>query len=81
MDLAVFICKDILPALSKEERYSLISQLRRSCQSVPANIAEGVGRYYYQDTIRSGYLARRSLEETYHHLILAIRLGIIRNLI
>jgi four helix bundle protein len=77
MDLSVTVCKEILPRLPIEEKYSLSSQLRRSVQSVPANIAEGTGRYYYQDTIRFCYIARGSLEETCNHLILAKRLGYI----
>ena len=75
LELSVLICQDILPKLPVDERYSLTSQLRRSAQSIPANIAEGVGRYYYQETIRFCYIARGSLEETYSHIIIAKRLN------
>ncbi|MCJ7623726.1 MAG: four helix bundle protein [Anaerolineaceae bacterium] len=75
MDLAVTICRDILPTLPDKEKYSLTNQLRRSAQSIPANIAEGYGRYYYQEGIRFCYIARGSIEETYTHLIMAHRLG------
>jgi four helix bundle protein len=77
MELSVVVCKEILPRLPLEEKYSLSSQLRRSVQSIPANIAEGTGRYYYQDTIRFCYIAKGSLEETCNHLILAKRLSYI----
>ena len=61
------------------EKYSMTSQLRRSCQSVPANIAEGYGRYYYQDNVRYCYIARGSLEETFSHLNLAHELDYLDN--
>jgi four helix bundle protein len=37
--------------------------------SISANIAEGHGRFYYQDNVRFCYNARGSLEETLSHLI------------
>jgi len=37
--------------------------------SIPANIAEGHGRVYYQDNVRFCYNARGSLEETLSHLV------------
>jgi len=46
-------------------------------QSIPANIAEGYGRYYYQDNVRFCYIARGSLEETLSHLVLAHELNYI----
>jgi four helix bundle protein len=61
----------ILPSLPKEEKYVLADQLRRSSKSVPANIAEGSGRYYYMDNVRFCYHARGSLDETLNHLIVA----------
>jgi four helix bundle protein len=37
--------------------------------SISANIAEGYGRFYYQDNVRFCYTARGSLEETLSHLV------------
>lgn len=55
----------------KEEKYNRISQLRRSVSSVPTNIAEGFGRYNYQENIQFCRQARGSLEETVNHIIAA----------
>ncbi|GAP13515.1 four helix bundle protein [Longilinea arvoryzae] len=77
IDLAVYLCHDVLPTFPDYERYALANQLRRSVQSVPANIAEGYGRFYYQEAVRFCYIARGSLEETRTHLVLASRLGYI----
>ncbi len=55
----------------KEEKYNRISQLRRSASSVPANIAEGFGRYHFQENIQFCRQARGSLEETINHIIAA----------
>lgn len=53
----------------KEERYRLIDQIIRSSRSVAANIAEGFGRYHYQENIQFCCQARGSLSETFEHLI------------
>ena len=76
-DFAVKVCKELLPLLPAEEKWSLSQQIRRAAQSVPANIAEGHGRFYYQETIRFCYIARGSLSETYTHITLARELGYI----
>ena len=75
--LAVYVCSDVLPNFPPEEKWSLTTQLRRSVQSVPANIAEGFGRYYYQEGVRFCYIARGSLDETYSQLSIARDLGYI----
>ncbi len=75
--LAVRVCHDILPVLPPEEKWGLTTQLRKSAQSIPANIAEGFGRYYFQEGVRFCYIARGSLEETYSHLCIARDLGYI----
>ena len=71
------IYKEILPCLPAEEKWALTNQLRRASQSISANIAEGYGRYYYQEGVRFCYIARGSLEETYSLLKLAFELGYI----
>jgi four helix bundle protein len=75
IDFAEWIIKEILVLFPVEERYALVSQLRRSVQSIPANIAEGFGRFYYQEGVRFCYIARGSWEESRSHLELAYRLN------
>jgi four helix bundle protein len=70
-DLALRIYRKVLPLLPAEEKWNLNSQIRRSSLSVSANIAEGYGRFYYQDNIRFCYNARGSLDETLNHLVFA----------
>lgn len=74
-DFAVKVYREVLPLLPSEEKWGLNQQIRRAVQSIPANIAEGYGRYYYQDNIRFYYIARGSLGETLSHLVLAYELA------
>lgn len=67
-ELMVFVHEQIVPMLPPEEKWDLADQIRRSSKSAMANIAEGHGRYYYQETVRFCYIARGSLEETFSHL-------------
>jgi four helix bundle protein len=75
LDFAVRVHKEVLPALPNEEKYALSQQIRRSSQSIPANIAEGHGRFYFQDNVRFCYIARGSLEETLSHIVYACKVG------
>ncbi len=59
----------------KEERYGLVSQLRRAAVSVPANIAEGFKRKGKPEKLRYLNIAQGSLEECRYYLILAKDLG------
>ena len=68
-DFGIKIYKQVLPLLPPEEKWNLNQQLRRSALSISANIAEGHGRFYYQDNVRFCYNARGSLEETLSPLI------------
>ncbi|HEY1205709.1 MAG TPA: four helix bundle protein [Bryobacteraceae bacterium] len=47
----------------KQETYGLAAQVRRAAVSVPANIAEGVGRHSHADTARFVQIALGSLYE------------------
>jgi four helix bundle protein len=54
-----------------DERFGLTSQLRRSCASVPANLAEGCARASGIDFARFVNNAAGSASETDYHLLLA----------
>jgi four helix bundle protein len=57
------------------EKYGLVSQLRRAAVSVPANIAEGYKRRTKPDKARLMNIAQASLEECRYYLTLANDLG------
>ena len=73
-EFALRVYQEVLPLLPSEEKWNLNQQLRRSSNSIPANIAEGYGRFYYQENIRFCYNARGSLEETLSHLVMCSEL-------
>jgi four helix bundle protein len=62
-----------------DERFGLVSQMRRAAVSVPANIAEGFKRRGIQDKIRFYNVAEGSLEETKYFFILSKDLGYIQS--
>src|SRR3989338_1602595 len=56
-------------SLSFEEKFNRVQQLRRAASSTPANIAEGFGRYHYQENIQFCRQALGSLVETKNHIL------------
>jgi four helix bundle protein len=58
----IFALVKILPP---EEKHNLTSQMRRAATSLTNNIAEGHGRYHYQENIQFLRQARGSLEELF----------------
>jgi four helix bundle protein len=72
LTIAVYRATEDFPV---REQYGLTSQLRRSCSSVPANIAEGCGRTTPADFSRFLQIAMGSASETQYHLELARDLG------
>ena len=54
----------------RNELFGLVSQIRRSAVSVPANIAEGFRRKGKADKLRFFNISQASLEETRYYLIL-----------
>lgn len=59
----------------KEELFGIVSQIRRSAVSVPANIAEGFRKRTKADKQRFLTIAHGSLEETRYYLYLSRDLG------
>ncbi|WP_439471391.1 four helix bundle protein [Brevundimonas sp.] len=63
----------------RDERFGLISQIRRSSVSVASNIAEGAARRTTGEFIRFVGIAQGSLAEAETQLLLASRLGYLPN--
>ena len=61
----------------KDEIFGMTSQIRRAASSVPANIAEGFGRYHYLDKAKFYLNARGSLYELKSHLLISKELGFV----
>lgn len=55
-------------SLPDVEKFGLASQLRRAASSVTANIAEGFGRFGYQENVQHCRQARGSVYELRDHL-------------
>ncbi len=61
----------------KDELYGLTSQIRRSCVSIPANIAEECGRNGDTELARFLQIAMGSASELEYHLLLSRDLGLV----
>ena len=53
----------LIRRLPAEEKYCLATQMRRAAVSVTNNLAEGHGRWYYQENIRFCRISRGSVGE------------------
>jgi four helix bundle protein len=69
-------CYRLTRSLPKDEMFGLISQIRRSAASIPANIAEGHGRENTQSFIQFLRISKGSLKELETHMLLSERVGI-----
>ena len=61
----------LVKTFPSDEKYKLTSQVIRASRSVTANIAEGYGRYHYQEYTQFCRNSRGSLYEVLDHLIVA----------
>lgn len=57
--------------LPPEEKFMLKAQIIKSSRSVTAQIAEGFGRFHFQENIQFCRISRGSLTETLEHLLVA----------
>ena len=76
-DLRIFFYEEVLPKLPKEETYALGTQIRRAAQSTTLNIAEGYGRFHYQEAIQFYRISRGSIYELKDALIIAWDLKVV----
>ena len=67
-DVRLFVA-ELVNKLPADERYRLRDQMIRAARSATANIAEGFGRFHYQENIQFCRQARGSLYELLDHLI------------
>ena len=63
--------------LPEEEKYGLISQMRRAAVSIPSNIAEGSGRNSTKEYVRFVNISRASLSELDTQLIICKELSFV----
>lgn len=68
-EVKLFFYKDVLPNLPSEEKFNLDIQIRKASVSTTANIAEGYGRFHFQEGIQYYRISRGSLYELKDHLI------------
>jgi len=64
----MLIVHGILNKLPNSE-WRLVDQGKRSSSSVPDNIAEAYGSFYYKDKLKGFYVARKEARETQNHVL------------
>lgn len=74
MNIAVEVFK-LTAHLPRTEDYGLTSQIRRSAESISANIAEGFGKSSINDKVRFYEIAKGSAFETKSHLHYGQKVG------
>ncbi|MCD4772633.1 MAG: four helix bundle protein [Bacteroidales bacterium] len=77
--IKLFFYNKVLPLLPKEEKFNLDIQSRKTTCSSTANIAEGYGRYHYQEGLQFYRISKGSTYESKDHLISCFDLGYINN--
>lgn len=75
-EVRVFII-ELVKNYPKEERYSIVDNMKRAARSTTQNIAEGFGRFHYKENLQFCRISRGSLFELTDDLITSIEEGFI----
>ncbi|RJR14825.1 MAG: four helix bundle protein [Nitrospiraceae bacterium] len=73
--ISIYKMTTLFPA---EEKFGLVSQMRRAAVSVPANVAEGFVKRGIKDKCNFYNIAQGSLEELKYYLMLSKDLGYLK---
>lgn len=68
----------IVKDFPSDEKFGLILQIKRSCISIPSNIAEGCGQKGEKELIRFLYISLGALAELETQIIIAQRLNFVK---
>ena len=63
---------ELVKTFPKNEKYDLVSQMRRSARCIPSDISEGFGRFHFNDKLTFYERARASLGELRNHFMEAL---------
>jgi four helix bundle protein len=74
IDLSVELY-NLTKSFPSEEKFGLISQIRRAGSSIPVNIAEGAARQTTKEFIHFLYISEGSLSEVETLLLISLKLG------
>ena len=77
--MKLFFYEKILPKLPYHEKDNLIIQIKKASVSSTANIAEGYGRFHYQEGIQFYRIARASIYELKDHILTCVDVGYIND--
>ena len=75
-EVRIFIT-DLVKTYPKEEKYSLVDNMKRAARSTTQNIAEGFGRFHYRENMQFCRISRGSLFELTDDLITSFDEGYI----
>ncbi|MBS3768559.1 MAG: four helix bundle protein [Candidatus Cloacimonetes bacterium] len=69
---------EVTQTYPKQEKYGIVSQIRRAAVSIPSNISEGAARKHKREFIQFLYIALSSLAELETQIIISMNLDFIR---
>jgi four helix bundle protein len=75
-EVRIFIV-NLVKSYPKEEKYSIVDNMKRAARSTTQNIAEGFGRFHYRENVQFCRISRGSLYELIDDLITSLDEGFI----